>query len=299
MNILVRADSSSTIGTGHIMRDLVLVQQYKDAHIIFATQALLGNINQKILEYGYEHITLQSNTAEELCRIIKSQAIDMLVIDHYSIGASFEQFIKENTSVKILSLDDTYQKHHCDILLNHNVYAENCQYKDLVPINCELRCGKEHTLLRQEFYIEREKGRQNKNKKFTLFIAIGGTDHTNINPKILAILEKWDNLLIQVITTTANKHLAELKIITENKTNLQLHINSTKIAQLMNNANLAIISPSVTMNEILFLEIPFIAIKTAENQKYMANYLEEHKLTILDSFNSNNFKKELSQKIPS
>ena len=28
MNILIRADSSSTIGTGHIMRDLVLAQKY-------------------------------------------------------------------------------------------------------------------------------------------------------------------------------------------------------------------------------------------------------------------------------
>ncbi len=30
MNILVRADSSSNIGTGHIMRDLVLAKQYKN-----------------------------------------------------------------------------------------------------------------------------------------------------------------------------------------------------------------------------------------------------------------------------
>jgi len=36
--ILFRADSSSTIGTGHIMRDLVLAKQFQDAHIIFATQ---------------------------------------------------------------------------------------------------------------------------------------------------------------------------------------------------------------------------------------------------------------------
>ena len=45
MNILFRADSSSTIGTGHIMRDLVLATQYKDANITFVTQNLDGNIN--------------------------------------------------------------------------------------------------------------------------------------------------------------------------------------------------------------------------------------------------------------
>jgi len=37
--ILFRADSSSTIGTGHIMRDLVLAQKYakKGYKIIFGT----------------------------------------------------------------------------------------------------------------------------------------------------------------------------------------------------------------------------------------------------------------------
>lgn len=39
-NILVRADSSSTIGTGHIMRDLVLAKKYLCNNIFFATQNL-------------------------------------------------------------------------------------------------------------------------------------------------------------------------------------------------------------------------------------------------------------------
>ncbi|HIP11896.1 MAG TPA: UDP-2,4-diacetamido-2,4,6-trideoxy-beta-L-altropyranose hydrolase, partial [Arcobacter sp.] len=32
--MLFRADSSSQIGTGHIMRDLVLAKQFKNANII-------------------------------------------------------------------------------------------------------------------------------------------------------------------------------------------------------------------------------------------------------------------------
>ena len=54
--ILFRADSSSTIGTGHIMRDLVLAKRYakKGCNIIFATQNLDGNISYKIKEAGYK-----------------------------------------------------------------------------------------------------------------------------------------------------------------------------------------------------------------------------------------------------
>ena len=298
MNILVRADSSSSIGTGHIMRDLVLVQQYSNAHIIFVSQNLKGNISDKVLGAGYEYITLESNNVKELCTIIQNKKIDLLIIDHYDINLQFEKFIKKNTKVKILSFDDTYEKHYCDILLNPNFYSHPSQYKKLVPNHCEIRCGKKHILLREEFYQEKNKGRQNNNNNtFTIFIAIGGTDHTNINPQILTVLEEFKHLNIVLVTTTANKHLQELKSFVENKTPIQLHINSTNIAQLMNKADLAIISPSVTMNEILFLKIPFIAIKTANNQNYMVEYLQTQNSSILNLFNSSNFFKKLSQKI--
>ena len=65
-NILFRADSSSTIGTGHIMRDLVLSKQFKDDNIIFAVQNLDGNINHKIIEAGYKIKLLKSNEFKEL-----------------------------------------------------------------------------------------------------------------------------------------------------------------------------------------------------------------------------------------
>ena len=64
MNILIRADSSSFIGTGHIMRDLVLAKQYKSENIIFATRELDGNINYKIDEEGYNKVILQINDFE-------------------------------------------------------------------------------------------------------------------------------------------------------------------------------------------------------------------------------------------
>ena len=68
MNILFRADSSSIIGTGHIMRDLVLAKKYaqKGHNIIFAAQDLEGNINHKIIESGYKLQILRNNKFKEL-----------------------------------------------------------------------------------------------------------------------------------------------------------------------------------------------------------------------------------------
>ncbi len=113
MNILFRADSSSTIGIGHIMRNLVLAKRYPNDNIIFATQNLEGNINYKIEEEGYKLEILKSNSIDELNTLIKKYNIDMLIIDHYGIDYNYEKELKaKNLKLKIMALDDTYEKHY-------------------------------------------------------------------------------------------------------------------------------------------------------------------------------------------
>lgn len=293
-NILFRADSSSTIGTGHIMRDLVLAEQFKDANIIFATQDLYGNITHKIREKKYKVEILKSNEFDELHTIIKNLDINTIVIDHYSIDFMFEKKLKENCpNLRIFVFDDTYEKHYCDILLNHNVYGKELLYKNLVPKTCVLKCGAKYTLLRDEFRLEKQKCRQNKNdtNQLNVFVAMGGADHSNINIKILEIIKEFSNIHAHVVTTVANKHLEELKNYVEDMENVTLYINTNQIATLMNKADFAIITPSVTINEIIYLNVPFIAIKTADNQKYMYDYLREKKLYVLEKFNGSLLKK--------
>lgn len=290
MNILFRADSSSTIGTGHIMRDLVLAKQYSDDKTVFATQELDGNINHKIKEAGYNLEILESNNLKELIELVKKHSIDLVVIDHYGIDYKYEKKLKKKTGVEILSFDDTYEKHHCDILLNHNISADKKKYKDLVPKSCELRCGSKYTLLRDEF-IEEKKTKVKNNKVKTVFVAMGGADYSNINIKILKVLGKFDNLKVNLVTTTANKNLEELKEYVKEMKRINLHVNSNKIAKLMAKSDFAIVTPSVTLNEIYFMEIPFIAIKTAQNQDYMYRYLKKKKYLVMSKFTKTKLKK--------
>ncbi|MDA3886293.1 MAG: UDP-2,4-diacetamido-2,4,6-trideoxy-beta-L-altropyranose hydrolase [Candidatus Delongbacteria bacterium] len=299
MNILFRTDSSSTIGTGHIMRDLVLAEQFKDANIIFATQDLSGNINHKIEEKDHTIKILNSNDIEELINIIKKYSIEMIVIDHYEIDHDYEKALKEITGITIYVLDDTYKKHYCDILLNHNIYADNLRYKSLVPENCELRCGADFTLLREEFKFEKTKQSQSTQEIKNIFIAMGGADHSNLNIKILKILEDFTSIHVNVVTTTANKYLTELQDYILDKDNVTLYINTNHIANLMNEADFAIVTPSVTLNEIVYLNVPFIAIKTAYNQDEMYMYLTQHGYSVLEKFNATVLKSKIENTLDS
>lgn len=298
--VIIRADSSSTIGTGHIMRDIVLTKrEFPHDHVIFAVRDLSGNINHKIDEAGYERAILKSDDIDELAKLVRKHRAETVVIDHYDIDFEDERRLKEQTKATLLVLDDIYEKHHCDILLNPNVYADSKHYRNLVPKHCELRCGPKYMLLRDEFI----KAKTKKNhplpsslfpKKLQAFIAMGGADTLNLNIPILETLKEYNEIHAHVVTTRANRNLEELRSYAKNHDHVTMHIETGEIAKLMSKADFAIITPSMTINEVIFMDLPFIAIQTANNQKEMSSYLKEKELALLEKFDEEKFKSELS-----
>lgn len=288
--VLIRADSSSDIGTGHIMRDLVLAKQFPDARIIFATRPLEGNIANRIEDAGYDIAWLNSMALDELTEVIKKNKVDTMVIDHYGIGHKEEKLLKKHTEATIFVLDDTYEQHYCDILLNHNIYADSCRYIGLVPTDCELRCGGEFTLLRDEFIEARRNKislKQQREKKAALlvFIAMGGADHGGVILSILKALESVKGTHMHVLTTKSNRNLKSLRSYVANKSQITVHIDSDLVAVLMAQCDIAIVSPSVVLNEVFYMGLPFIAIQTADNQKEMTSFLQRNNYNVLSTFN--------------
>lgn len=279
MKVLFRCDSSSSIGLGHVMRDLVFAQNYKNDEVIFACQNLKGNINDQIT---YPVHTLKSNQPEELIKLIKSLHVDALIIDHYGINYETEKIIKEKTAIKIFCFDDDYREHFCDVILNHNISADISKYKNqsivkLIP-----------PLIRDEFKNEKPIKRE---KVYDLFIAMGGADSTNINIPILKTIS--NSLYISLVTTSANANLDELRKFVACKENISLYVDSKEIAKLINQSKFAIITPSVMVHEILFMDTPFLAIKTASNQDDIYEYLKKNSYAVLEKFD----KKALSEKL--
>jgi len=279
VKVLFRCDSSSAIGLGHVMRDLVLADEYKKDEIYFACQSLEGNVNKTI---PYPVHELKSNKPEEIISLIISLHVNLLIIDHYGIDYETEKIIKDKTGIKICCFDDDYREHFCDEIINHNISANISKYKnpDIVRII--------PPLIRNEFKKEKIIQRE---KIYDIFLAIGGTDHSNINISILKCLP--NSLHVNVITTTANKNLAELRKFVACRCNISLHVNSKEIAKMMNQSKFAIVTPSVMVHEVLFMNIPFLAIKTASNQDDMYIYLKNNGQIILDIFEKNIFKQKI------
>ncbi|MCR2055960.1 UDP-2,4-diacetamido-2,4,6-trideoxy-beta-L-altropyranose hydrolase [Campylobacter helveticus] len=269
MKILIRADSSFKIGHGHIQRCLILAKQYERLghEVSFACLELEGNIIGKIPN---EVFLLESSSLNELCSLIEDEGFTLLVIDNYAFSEQDERAIKAMCEVQILSFDDEIKPHFCDILLNVNAYAKPALYKNLVPLNCELRCGFSYALIREEFYEEAKKKRK---KIWDIFICMGGTDSKNFSAKIALDFPKSFKILIA--TTSANKNLKALKHLAQNSPNISLAVDLEHFAKAMNESKKLIIQASSLVNEALLLKANFKAICTHKNQEKIAKWLLE------------------------
>ena len=294
MNVLFRVDSSSKIGLGHLMRCLVLAGQYKKDNIIFATQSLDGNADQKIIDQGYKLILLDDNSTDELCKKIALLHINNVIFDHYGIDDKFEKIVKKRTNVKILSFDDTYEKHYCDVLLNHNIYADARQYEGLVPEFCDVKCGKKYTLIRDEFKKVKIKKSQINKESPVIFVCLGGADPGNVSLAVLKILAEFDNATITLATTSANRNIGKLQDFSKQCQNISICVDCN-IAEMMSNSDFAIITPSVIIHEVMSIGLPFISIKTADNQKMMHKYLCEKNYYALDLSELSKLKREVQK----
>lgn len=279
MKTLIRSDSSSMIGHGHIRRDLVFAKTLETEKIFFASQMLDGHCLDMI---PYEIILLSSNTSEELIEIIHRFDIDLLVIDHYEITAFDEAKIKQQTGVKMICFDDTYQMHCCDILINPNLYAQKERYASLVPKSCEIRCAS--PLIRDEFMIEKGKKRQ---KIYDVCIVMGATDSAHLIPKILKILPS--SLHIAIVTTHSNRLIKQLEKEAKKRLFTFLYIDASPIAPILNQSKLIVLTPSTIVQEVLFLGLCFIAIQVSSNQTLMRSYLEDHGYATLRKWNVSSF----------
>lgn len=270
-NILIRCDSSSKIGLGHVKRTLLLAQRLKASNeylnISFATQNLSGNINIEILNSRFTLYTLKSNNIEELSSLIATLQLKLLIIDSYDIDYTFEKRLKTNNpSIKILSFDDLVQPHYADIILNHSAFAKEKDYASILNKSTKLLCGSKYTLLRDEFFIKQKQ----KVIKNSIAIILGGNDILNCSFQLTQLLLNINpQYAITIITSSVNPNLEQLNTLK----NIELLIDIKNIAKTLAPKELIICASGGTLFEILALRKKFINIQVVSNQQEIVDFL--------------------------
>lgn len=303
MLVVIRADASQTIGSGHIMRCLTLAERLrlKGAEVSFICRGFKGNLAEEIKNKGFkvhllnlvedrkldlihsENAWLETNSksdAEETVQVLKDyqETIDWLIVDHYRIDFQWESFVRKWTRQIIVIDDLANRKHDCDILLDQNYYCNLTErYEGLVSQKCTLFLGPRYLLLRDEFYNARRKIKVRSGKVSNILIFYGGADATNETEKCLSVLLDYidSQLEINVVIGCSNPNRNHIERICSSMSNVHYYCQISNMAELINKADLAFGAGGSAMWERCFLGLPSIVTITAENQRETTQAADE------------------------
>jgi UDP-2,4-diacetamido-2,4,6-trideoxy-beta-L-altropyranose hydrolase len=275
-----RVDASLEIGTGHIMRCLTLADalRQRGAAAEFLCRALPGHLIELVRSRGYETQVLagaMDDAAESAAYFARSQP-DWIVVDHYSLGKSWESAVRPHAKW-IFAIDDLADREHdCDLLLDQNLYdGVEQRYAARVPGRCRQLIGPRYALLRPEFAQLRSHVARSAKPVASLLVSFGGTDRTNETARVLRILRDAlpSSVAVDVVIGPSNPHADQLRALVSDRPATALHVATDRMAELMSKADAFIGAGGSTTWERFCLGLPSLVIAVAENQVPTSQYL--------------------------
>ena len=283
MTVLIRADASAKIGTGHLMRCLALAQGWRaqGGQGTFITACESGGLLQLLSDEGFRAITLERSYPDPADWEITSQALAAhsdawVVLDGYHFDPAYQRQIKE-AGHRLLVIDDTAHLDHyyADMVLNQNINAERLHYS--CDPNTHLLLGTRYVLLRSEFLTWRGWQREIPQVARKVLVTLGGSDPDNQTLKVIQALQQVnvDGLEAMVVLGASNPHFCELQSAVRNSQfAIRFVQNVTNMPELMAWADIAVSAGGSTCWEMAFMGLPTAILELAENQRGVAEGLD-------------------------
>ena len=257
MNILIRTDASVSIGSGHVMRCLTVAEELRkrDHEVIFFMKSLPGNLIEYVKSRGFQVVNI-------------FQAVDVCIIDHYSLDEKWEKSIRPYVK-KIVVIDDLANRvHDCDVLLDQNVVPMYEQrYDSLVPEHCIKLLGTKYLIMRNEFVEQRKQIKNRFHGVKNLLVFMGGTDPTHETIKVIRALQQSGKEFqrVDIVVGEGNPEREVIRDLCE-ELNYHYHCQINYIASLMNKADFSIGAGGSTTWERCYVGLPSSSTIVAENQ---------------------------------
>ena len=288
--LLVRTDSDSRIGSGHAMRCLALAQAWQDSggRAAFIMASATRPFSSRLKAEGIDLYTIDATAGgnQDARRTVESVArhkATWVVVDGYHFDGSYQKTLKDS-GTGLLFIDDYGHAGHypADIVLNQNIYAIPELYLKKEPYT-RLLLGTKYALLRREFLRWSTHPRKIPETAARIMVTMGGSDPENATLKVIRVLQRLDikGLEAVVVLGGINRHSREIAgQLGDSNIPIRLENNVTGMAELICRADLAVSAGGSTCWELAFLGLPNIILVLAENQRKIAEGLEQTGISV-------------------
>ena len=288
--LIIRADASISIATGHVMRCLALAQAWQSAggNVIFAMAESTPAIERRLRAEGMEiaHLTAPPNSvqdARDLSDLARQHGAVWAVVDGYPFDSSYQLNLK-TAGLKLLCVDDLGQcrRYVADIVLNQNAHACERMYANRES-NTSLLRGPRYAMLRREFSSWSDWRRPIVPNGRHVLVMMGGSDPDNVTLRAIDAMRHVQvaGLEVVVVAGGSNPHIDSLeRSAKQSSVPILILRDVSRMAELMARADVAVSAAGATCAEVCLLGLPTLLIDVAENQRPVAEDLGRRRVAI-------------------
>jgi UDP-2,4-diacetamido-2,4,6-trideoxy-beta-L-altropyranose hydrolase len=305
MKIVFRTDSSIYIGTGHVMRCLVLAQLLRESgnDIQFCIREQEGSLLDLIIKKGFIVHKLinpkiwkkpennsdyaswlqvtEKEDATSFCNTIIDA--DIVIVDHYGLNLIWESHIKTELNCRLVVIDDLLREHNCDLLLDQTLDRKVNEYTQILPQHAKVITGCEYALLNPNFSKQRSESNNKITKKVSkhkVLVTMGGIDNANATIQVLKELVRYGLHNYSLVTVVINPKSPSFENVINyirNYSNYIFQIDFVdNMAKLMQEHTISVGTPGTTSWERACLGIPSIVVPLADNQNTVCRQLTKY-----------------------
>lgn len=275
LEIAIHLAGNSLIGTGHIFRQVSMINEVKCQHSIsiffcevdsFFINEIIKNNN----EFGNIKIQIYKDS-KELVKLLSEKRYDIFINDILDTEKEFILELKK-LGLFVVNFEDRGSGIlDADIVINDmygKEFYRKMKHMDTYKMK-KIFTGNEFTCLRKDFQLFRSKSIKEVENMKKILVTFGGTDPQNYTLMILMILinmrinESFD---VSIILGMGYKHKKQIIDLCKT-TKIKCYSNISNMPSLMQEYDVGITSNGRTLLEFAYLGIPCISIAQNDRER--------------------------------
>lgn len=284
---LIRADASQKIGTGHVRRCLALtkVLMHNGWKCRFVASKDSLDVVPELTGQALDVYMLAAGDLQnpQAIRAAAPRGCDLLIIDHYELGETFEH-ASRGVAGTILVIDDQPDRaHDADILVDPTPGRTVAMRTGRVPPGAICLVGPAYAPLRAELAAKRGLAKP-KSGAPRLLVSFGGTDPENVTGRFLkalggALPKGW---IVDVVLGRSARHVQHvIETTADLGPGVHLHLDPPTMVPLLFGAELAVGAGGVSALERCTAGLPSILLVIADNQRDAAKAIADTGAAVL------------------
>jgi UDP-2,4-diacetamido-2,4,6-trideoxy-beta-L-altropyranose hydrolase len=277
LKVLLRADASTRVGTGHAMRCLALAQALVDTGhtATLATANMLPALSHRFAAEGVEVVPIHddpvgSNQDLHTTRdLAGARDAEWIVVDGYDFSSSYLTAL--TGPWRVMLVDDVGRSRvNVASILNANIYATERLYPKRDP-SSQLLLGPRYAPLRREFR-RATGGRTTRHVARHILVSLGGSDPDNVTQRVVRALASRGIGILRVVLGAGHPDSGAVKAAANAGVEVLQDVPS--LLPLLGWADVVVGAGGTSTLEYAFAGVPAVLLTLADNQAAVAPGLQ-------------------------